>query len=262
MGGSWHVVIDDALPGFENMARDEAILEAVAARQCGPVLRLYRWASPCLSLGYAQPFFLYVDAAFCERARIRVVRRPTGGRAVLHHMELTYAAVFPVAHPALGGSVLESFLRVSLPIVDALKRVGVRAELVPARRGAPQLKAGNCFVAASAYEVGIDGRKLVGSAQVRRQGAVLQHGSILLDVVPWLWEGAFADGSGRDLSTLITLRSSGFEGSLWDLSAALIDSFTAVMGGEPLVVPFTKLNIAPIDPLRKKHCSLEWLHRR
>jgi lipoate-protein ligase A len=244
------------------MARDEALLEAMAEVSSAPVLRLYGWSRPCLSLGYAQPYYSYVDPKFCQEHGVEVVRRPTGGRAVLHHFELTYAVVFRSDDPVLGGNVIESFRKVSSAILGGLRALGIPADLEPVHRGERPSKVANCFVSASTYEVSAGGRKLVGSAQVRRRGAVLQHGSILLDVDAALWRGVFADGSGTRLSYLVTLKDLGFTGTEEDLRTSLVSSFASLLGAPPLLVNMTSRELGLASRFLEKHLSQEWIMRR
>lgn len=161
------------------MALDEAILESVAAGLSGSTLRLYAWSPPCLSLGYAQPM---QDADLDRLGDLGwdLVRRPTGGRAILHTDELTYAVIGPMSDPELTGSVLESHLRLSRGLVAALEELGL-ARLTRSNATAPDPESRPiCFENPGPYEILAQGRKLVGSAQLRRQGAVLQHGSLPL----------------------------------------------------------------------------------
>ena len=162
-----------------NMAMDEAILRAVARREVPPTLRLYAWAPPCLSLGRGQPVE-DIDRNAVEAAGYGLVRRPTGGRAILHIDELTYSIVASDQHPQVRGSVVESYRRLSAGLVLGLERLGVtqvEAEERAARRGA---EGPVCFEVPSDYEITVGGKKLVGSAQMRAQGVVLQHGAIPL----------------------------------------------------------------------------------
>ena len=167
--------------GPRNMAVDEAILESVAAGDSPPTLRLYSWEPPCLSLGLGQPVAV-VDGEALSALGWGLVRRPTGGRALLHADELTYAIVASDRHPALAGGVLASYRALSRGLLAALEALGLRpdppayAALGPAERTNPV-----CFEVPSAYEITVDGRKLIGSAQLRCRGAVLQHGSLPLD---------------------------------------------------------------------------------
>jgi lipoate-protein ligase A len=173
----FRVITDEPACGTWNMAVDQALLESVETGQSGPVLRFYGWHPPCLSLGYFQPDEV-VDWNACNQRGIDVVRRPTGGRAILHDRELTYSVSLPLKLLASFSSVLDSYLRISRALLVGLRRLEVDASLAPQ---APTLRSHGpaCFDRPSSYEVLLDGRKLVGSAQVRRRNALLQHGSIL-----------------------------------------------------------------------------------
>lgn len=162
------------------MALDEAIFEAVRTGAAPPTLRLYAWQPPALSLGYSQSI-QDVDQRALARAGWDLVRRPTGGRAILHTDELTYALIAPHDHSLVRGGVLASYQRLSRGLVRGLERLGLEVEVagetVPEPR---QAEDPVCFVVPSAYELTAEGKKLVGSAQVRRSGAVLQHGTLPL----------------------------------------------------------------------------------
>jgi len=176
----WRVVVAGPLSGPQNMALDEAILESVVAGDSPPTLRLYAWAPPCLSLGYAQPHS-DVDEPRLRRLGWDLVRRPTGGRAILHIDELTYSVAAPERHPLMAGGVLPSYQRLSRGLLAALDELGLEAQVQPAA-GEGEAERSNpiCFQAPSAYEITVGGRKLIGSAQVRRRAGVLQHGSLPL----------------------------------------------------------------------------------
>jgi lipoate-protein ligase A len=176
----WRLIQSPPAPGADNMALDQALLESVADGRSPPVLRLYAWDPPCLSLGFAQSIS-DVDPARLEARGWDVVRRPTGGRAILHTDELTYAIVAPESHPVMHGGVLESYRRLSEGIVAALHRLGLEPE-IQARRSIPDAEGGRpvCFEVPSSYEITWMGRKLVGSAQMRRRQCVLQHGTLPL----------------------------------------------------------------------------------
>ncbi len=162
------------------MATDEAILESVAAGAERPTLRLYAWEPACLSIGYAQPVSEADEARLAEKGW-SLVRRPTGGRAILHTDELTYAVVAPASNPHLEGGVLASYQHLSQGLLIALQRLGLEpetrdAEPIPEEQRADPV----CFEVPSAYEITVREKKLIGSAQLRRQGGVLQHGSLPL----------------------------------------------------------------------------------
>lgn len=178
---SWRLLLDPPAPGAWNMAVDEVLLDGTAAGSAPPTLRFYGWAPPCLSLGYFQSFEV-VDVAACRRLGVDVVRRPTGGRAILHDRELTYSVALPLRLLGTDAAVLPSYHRLSLALQRGLNRLGAPVVLAPQRAAQPSPDHGPaCFDRPSAHEILLDGRKLVGSAQVRRATAVLQHGSILIE---------------------------------------------------------------------------------
>lgn len=184
----WRLLQNGPARGAWNMAVDEAILESVGRGESQPTLRLYAWEPPCLSLGFAQP----VEDVDPERLRERgwdLVRRPTGGRAILHTDELTYAVIAPHAEPRLSGGILESYRRLSAALLRALDLLGIDAQSekhTEASSQALQSTAGEnaagpvCFEIPSNYEITAAGKKLIGSAQARKQEGILQHGSLPL----------------------------------------------------------------------------------
>ncbi len=160
------------------MAVDEAILEEVAVGGNPPTLRLYAWEPPALSLGYAQRA-AEADADALARLGWGLVRRPTGGRAILHTDELTYSVSAPENHPLVAGGVLESYRRLSRGMLAGLRLLGLDAQVHSARaRGGAH--GAVCFETPSDYEITAGGKKLIGSAQARRLGGVLQHGTLPL----------------------------------------------------------------------------------
>jgi lipoate-protein ligase A len=174
----WDLILDPGgRPGAENMAIDASLL-AESNRTGAAFLRLYRFDPPCLSLGRNEPAARY-DRRAIARLGLDVVRRPTGGRAVWHAHELTYAVAAPIS--AVAG-LRESYRAIHARLAAALRALGADATLAPDRPPArPADRSTACFSAAVGSEVVVDGRKLVGSAQVREGRAFLQHGSILLD---------------------------------------------------------------------------------
>lgn len=163
------------------MALDEALLESIGLNDGLPVLRLYSWEPGCVSLGYAQPIS-DINASKREAFGWDIVRRPTGGRAVLHIDELTYSVIAPKNEPRVHGSIIESYRVLSQALLNALKIIGLNAEAdkeytLPegSQKNAPV-----CFEVPSNYEITAAGKKLIGSAQARKHRAVLQHGSLPL----------------------------------------------------------------------------------
>lgn len=166
-----HLIIDPPLTGKENMARDLGLL---AARK--PVLRFYQWQPSCVSLGYFQKQTEDLDLAYLKEEKIDLVRRPTGGRAVFHQTELTYALIWPCFAP----SVLERYLKIALVFKQALRKLGLKVEMAGSNRRPASRRL--CFSSSSAYEITIGGKKLLGSAQLCQGDYFLQHGSLLLAV--------------------------------------------------------------------------------
>jgi lipoate-protein ligase A len=177
----WRLISSPAAPGAWNMALDEAIFAASLRGEVPPTLRFYTWDPPCLSLGYAQPF-ADVDLPALHSLRWQYVRRPTGGRAILHTDELTYSVCGPQSEPRLAGSVLESYRVIAQGLVEGLRTLNIPAESLP-KHALPAGETASgpvCFEVPSNYEITVNGQKLVGSAQSRRKGGVLQHGSLPL----------------------------------------------------------------------------------
>lgn len=157
------------------MACDLALMDR--ARATGEaVVRVYSWSEPTLSFGRNQKTSGY-DRDTLAAKRISVVRRPTGGRAILHHREITYSVTAPAES---GGSIAAEYAWINELLLDALRSLGVRAEIAQRTERAPAPDANPCFATATPGEITSAGRKLVGSAQYRHDGALLQHGSILV----------------------------------------------------------------------------------
>ena len=173
----WGLLLSPPADAATNMATDVALMRL--ARESGLwMLRLYTWEAPSLSLGRNQPARGQYDERRAERDGIAIVRRPTGGRALLHHREVTYSVTAPAAD---AGSLRESYWRINMLLLDGLRRLGIPAQLSTDAGRAPGPSLMPCFVAPVVGEIVADGRKLVGSAQWRDAGALLQHGSILVD---------------------------------------------------------------------------------
>jgi lipoate-protein ligase A len=177
----WRLIVDDApRSGAANMALDQALAEACAAGESPPTLRFYRWHPPAVSLGRYQRVE-EVDSETIADLGYELVRRPTGGRAILHTDELTYSVVAPADEVHVRGSVMEAYLRISDALLAGLRALGLAAEKAAGNvRAGPDVSAA-CFETPSAYEITTGGRKLMGSAQSRRAGYVLQHGSLPLN---------------------------------------------------------------------------------
>lgn len=184
----WRFWYSGPADGATQMEIDAALLAAVAAGRSGPVLRLYTWHPPAVSIGFHQDPARELDLRAVAARGWTLVRRPTGGRAILHDDELTYAVAARADDPQVGGSLLESHAAVSRIFLVALRSLGIPAEPAAARASArtpvpgrgPAPHRGACFATATSTELVVRGRKILGSAQRRQGGALLQHGSLLL----------------------------------------------------------------------------------
>jgi len=176
----WRLITDAPGSGAWNMAVDEAILESVALKENLPTLRLYAWDPFCLSLGYAQPIS-DVNLPSLNKSGWDLVRRPTGGRAILHAEELTYSVMAPQDEARVTGSVLFSYQQLSRALLYALESIGISADSKPIdNRHTGSNQNPVCFEVPSNYEITFEGKKIIGSAQARRLRGVLQHGAIPL----------------------------------------------------------------------------------
>jgi lipoate-protein ligase A len=204
-----------------------------AAQEGEAFLRLYRWQPPCLSFGRNEPALRRYDVSEIDKRGINTVRRPTGGRAVWHDTELTYAVAAP---NSTFGTLAESYNIIHATLASALRRLGVDAGLAaPRTGGSTALSGGACFAAPVGGEIIAAGRKLVGSAQVREDRAFLQHGSVLLhdaqDVVTqvtageqiWPTSTSISAVLGRDVdfnevaAAIVTQTQESWSGS-WNVS--------------------------------------------
>ncbi|MBN1265086.1 MAG: lipoate--protein ligase family protein [Anaerolineales bacterium] len=176
----WRLLWTPPERGSKNMAIDDAIVEEVGKYNSLPTIRFYTWDPPCLSLGYTQPL-VQADLARISEAGWDLVRRPTGGRAILHTDELTYSISAPLSESLVSGGVLASYRRISKAIIHGLRLLDLPIETKEHTQTVPHAQQEPvCFEVPSVYEITALGKKLVGSAQVRRKNAVLQHGTIPL----------------------------------------------------------------------------------
>lgn len=158
MKAKWRLIVHGALRPSWNMAVDSALLHCTVEQ---PVLRLYRWEMPAITIGYFQDIEKEVNIELCRNDEIGIIRRVTGGGAVFHHEEITYSIVHPLQGP-FGKSILDSYALIATPLVKALKMMGVKAEYSPIN------------------DIVVEGKKISGSAQTRKEGKLLQHGTILV----------------------------------------------------------------------------------
>ncbi|MGH7268513.1 MAG: lipoate--protein ligase family protein, partial [Candidatus Rokuibacteriota bacterium] len=181
------MLVTEPLDGASNMAIDEALLRARLAAAGPPTVRLFGWQPPTVSLGYGQALDDAIDLDAAARLGIGLVRRPTGGSAILHEppgFEVTYSVTARSGDFPGADDLLETYRVIAGGLVAGLARLGVHADVVPVRRERRQAAPTFCFARTGSYEIAVGGRKLVGSAQRRQGGGFLQHGAVLLDADP------------------------------------------------------------------------------
>ncbi|KUO50710.1 MAG: hypothetical protein APF76_15545 [Desulfitibacter sp. BRH_c19] len=173
---TWRLIDSNYNDGFYNMAVDEVLLSSVIEGKSPPTIRFYRWQPATVTLGYFQDMDKEIETEICKKKGIQVVRRLTGGRAILHDNELTYSLTANEKEKQVSGSIIESYLKISQALVNGLNIYGVEVEMMA--RPSKEKGSAACFDAPSWHEIVWNGRKLVGSAQTRKQGFLLQHGSL------------------------------------------------------------------------------------
>jgi len=236
---TWRLLITQPARGAWNMAVDEAILQHIGRGASTPTLRLYAWTPACLSLGHAQPFS-DVDVLRLKQRGWEVVRRLTGGRAILHTDELTYSVIAPADEPRVAGSVLESYNRLAQALLRAVQTLELPVEMKD-EVGRNSISPNNpvCFEVPSTYEITVDGKKLIGSAQARKKEGVLQHGSLPLtgdltricQALVFENETARELASGRLLERATTVESALGRAVSWEEAAqAFVRAFEAQLG--------------------------------
>jgi len=243
------------------MAVDEAILEHIHRGESRATLRLYAWSPPCVSLGYAQPFG-DVDLSRLAARGWDAVRRPTGGRAILHTDELTYSVTASAEDPVTVGGVLRSYNRMARALLRALQSLGLPVEIEEHAAPAPEGPINPvCFEVPSSYEITVAGRKLVGSAQARRREGVLQHGSLPLSgdlsritqTLVFPDEASRAEAAARLLKRAATVES--VLGRVVDREAA--EKAFAQAFREELGLEFEAAGLSPSEARRAEELAAE-----
>ena len=270
---TWRLIKTPPASGAWNMAVDEAILQAVGNGHIMPTLRLYSWEPVCLSVGYAQPIS-DVDIKQLKHRKWDIVRRLTGGRAILHTDELTYAVIGPQDDPHLTGGVLESYRRLSKALMAALLNLGLTVEALPQPQSPGMnntMKEPVCFEVPSNYEITTNGKKLVGSAQARKRDGVLQHGTLPLfgDLTRITQALSFPNEHQRQIaSDRLLQRATTIESVLhrvisWDEAAeSLITAFKDTLHINLELTELTSREIENAEKLEKeKYAHPRWTER-
>jgi lipoate-protein ligase A len=252
------------MPGSWNMALDQYLLDMIAGGNFGFVFRTYGWNPPCVSIGRFQDPEREIDPGKLLAASTGIVRRPTGGRAVLHSSEITYSVLAPVDHPLVSGSIDESLRKVAEPLIEALGSVGIEALINhTGRHLAGSVATSNpCFTSHGRSEITTsDGRKLIGSAQARSRGVFLEHGSILLCNEQSRLADFLPQGIGMERRELLRKSLSEGTGALREivpdldrneLQDALVEAFSNAADEVVHGIPLEELETAEFRELRKE----------
>jgi lipoate-protein ligase A len=243
---TWRFIDSGRASGARQMAVDDALLTLCGQGQSPPTLRLFSFRPPCLSLGRFQP----TPPETCREAGLDVVRRPTGGRAVLHRGDICYSVIAPADHPLVAGSIHQSYARIARALAEALAVLGLPPLREAAARG-PLPVADWCFEAIAPHELTLDGAKLVGSAQLRHDGILLQQGSIRLAPPDGQPSGAMSleEALGRRLSRR-------------EMASALVDGFSRAWAVQFRCGPLTAEEKRLAQQLeREKYANPAWTWR-
>lgn len=269
---TWRLIISPPANGAWNMAVDEAILKESSQSENLSTLRLYAWKPACLSLGYAQPS-ADVDFDNLISRGWQIVRRPTGGRAILHTDEITYAVIAPHSEPRLAGGVLESYQVLSNALLRALDLIDTPAETIsnPQAQLFSDAKDPICFEVPSNFEITVNGKKLIGSAQARKKEGVLQHGTLPLfgdltritQVLNFKDEAKRLRAAERLLSHAITVEGALGRRISWDHAAqAFIEGFKESLNLQLVPSELSKDEIMLAKILaRDKYSNNEWTNK-
>jgi lipoate-protein ligase A len=231
---TWRFIDSGPNLAASNMASDEELLARAQAGETTPVLRFYTWDPPAVSIGRFQDMKAAVNAEACRQNGFDVVRRITGGRAVLHREELTYSIIARTDDPFFPPSIPGTYRVIAAGLVAGLRHLGLPAEMVSRESGHARFvqkrsKAAACFSSPSWYEILVNSRKIVGSAQRRAAGAFLQHGSILMDYDRVLEATAIPNGCSADVVTSVK-RELGREITLDELKKSILKGFSDALG--------------------------------
>lgn len=253
--GRWRMIYTSPRPGAANMAIDHALMDR--ARRTGEkVLRVYTWSAPTLSLGRHQVARGRIDPDAARALGVSLVRRPTGGRALLHHREVTYSVTAPLNRD---DSVRSWYASINVVLLRALRSLGVNAEMAVATGRTPPPASASCFARPDEGEITVGGRKLVGSALLRQDGALLQHGSILLEDDQSLLNDLLPPGQARPAPAGTLRQALGIAPSVVTVADAL---FAALGDVDTSSLESDQSLWADAQAAERLYGSEEWTFRR
>ncbi len=254
------MLVDGPADGARNLAIDEALLEVARSEAVHPqpTLRLYRWSPAALSLGRSQPADEAHDPVWLRRNGVDLVRRPTGGTAVFHENELTYSVTGPLDRPPFARGVVATYRILAEALLRGLRSLVPALVVNEAARGGGRHPA--CFAALSTCEISVGGRKLIGSAQLRRGRSFLQHGSIPLKASDARLARAL--GSAVPEQTLIDFETAAGRATAFDeVARAIRAGFEQVLGAEFVLGGLSQDECLLVERLRAwRYSSIAWTH--
>lgn len=268
---NWRLIIHPPYNGAWNMAVDEAILESTASKLQLPTLRLYDWHPYALSLGHAQPVS-DINLQVLKKKHWDLVRRPTGGKSILHADEITYSVCAPVTEKLIHGSVLESYQKISKALLKSLENINLHADSKPKNKETIELsKNPVCFQYPSDYEITFQGRKIIGSAQARKKNGLLQHGAIPLfgDITRIIDVLSFSDLEKKKNAKIQLIQhastikdSLGFNPGWFNMAESICKGFEDTMGIKFVRSPLSSSELSrALEIYREKYSNTIWTLR-
>jgi lipoate-protein ligase A len=254
----WHFLLSPADDGVYNMALDEALMRRAASADGDAVFRVYGWSSPTLSLGRNQRARGCYNLADAQKLGVGIVRRPTGGRALLHHREITYSVTMPCASPAVASTTYDFINEV---LITGLRRLGVSASRAT-RTASPPPGLRPCFDVPSEHEIVVGRRKLVGSAQWRHAGTLLQHGSILIQDDQAFIERLLREPMGPTPLAATIADALGREPELDEVGELLQDALAEHTGAPVNALALDDVTADEAAHLRDFYAGDDWTWRR
>jgi lipoate-protein ligase A len=274
--GEWRFIYTGKNDAFFNMALDEALLILSEEKNTPPVLRLYQWEPKAVSIGYSQVVERTLDLRKCRKMNVDVVRRITGGRAVLHDDDLTYSICASKDYfTSLGESINETYKRISLAFLKSLSLLKIEGDWEKKsqqeNRSTPFSFSEPCFSSSSKYEIKVDGKKLIGSAQRRFGNSFVQHGSIglkdqsldLVDLLPDMDKEKKEKAKTSSGKYFISIQALlGTNPQVSEIISAIKSGFGSFFSVDLVDGQITACELEMTRRLITKYESDDWNHRR